>query len=130
MASFDAFRGVACRRRVYSCRENIKKRDVPFFLSDTVAKLAKLRKWCFVFIAKSEWRGGEQKKMEFCKVDMPRDTSLFTPMWQNTGRSTHHRRVERSKREETCVQDIQSRKLYPRWDTVTLLIRMEESIRK
>ena len=24
-----------------------------------------------VFIAKSEWRGGEQKKLEFCKVDMP-----------------------------------------------------------
>ena len=22
-------------------------------------------------IAKSEWRGGEQKKLEFCKVDMP-----------------------------------------------------------
>ena len=37
MAIFDAFRGVACRRRVYSCRENIKKRDVPlFFLSDAV----------------------------------------------------------------------------------------------
>ena len=23
-------------------------------------------------IAESEWRGGEQKKLEFCKVDMPR----------------------------------------------------------
>ena len=22
-------------------------------------------------IAESEWRGGEQKKLEFCKVDMP-----------------------------------------------------------
>ena len=29
--SFDAFRGVACRRIVYSCRESIKKRDVSFF---------------------------------------------------------------------------------------------------
>ena len=25
-------------------------------------------------IAESEWRGGEQKKLEFCKVDMPTDT--------------------------------------------------------
>ena len=22
-------------------------------------------------VAESEWRGGEQKKLEFCKVDMP-----------------------------------------------------------
>ena len=25
-------------------------------------------------IAESEWRGGEQKKMEFCEVDMPTTT--------------------------------------------------------
>ena len=29
--SFDAFRSVACRRRVYSCREIIIKRKVSFF---------------------------------------------------------------------------------------------------
>ena len=28
-------------------------------------------------IAESEWRGGEQKKLEFCKVDMPTKTSLL-----------------------------------------------------
>ena len=27
-------------------------------------------------IAKSEWRGGEQKKLEFCKVDMPNMSKL------------------------------------------------------
>ena len=26
-------------------------------------------------IAESEWRGGEQKKLEFCKVDMPTNTN-------------------------------------------------------
>ena len=26
-------------------------------------------------IAESEWRGGEQKKLEFCKVDMPSTTT-------------------------------------------------------
>ena len=29
-------------------------------------------------IAESEWRGGEQKKLEFCKVDMPTSTSTST----------------------------------------------------
>ena len=28
-------------------------------------------------IAESEWRGGEQKKLEFCKVDMPTFTSII-----------------------------------------------------
>ena len=31
VVSFDAFRSVACRRRVYSCREIIIKRKVSFF---------------------------------------------------------------------------------------------------
>ena len=29
-------------------------------------------------IAESEWRGGEQKKLEFCKVDMPTITIIST----------------------------------------------------
>ena len=29
-------------------------------------------------IAESEWRGGEQKKLEFCKVDMPTNTNTNT----------------------------------------------------
>ena len=28
-------------------------------------------------IAESEWRGGEQKKLEFCKVDMPTYTYTY-----------------------------------------------------
>ena len=38
---------------------------------------------CYVFIAKSEWRGGEQKKLEFCKVDMP-TTSTSTSTYQSS----------------------------------------------
>ena len=30
-----------------------------------------IREYTWGVIAKSEWRGGEQKKLEFCKVDMP-----------------------------------------------------------
>ena len=26
-------------------------------------------------VAESEWRGGEQKKLEFCKVDMPSNSN-------------------------------------------------------
>ena len=37
VANFDAFRCVACRRRVYSCREIIKKRGGSIFLSEGVA---------------------------------------------------------------------------------------------
>ena len=37
-------------------------------------------------IAKSEWRGGEQKKLEFCKVDMPTtSTSTSTSYWADKG---------------------------------------------
>ena len=37
VANLDDYKCVACCKRVYSCGETIKKHEVSFFLSDTVA---------------------------------------------------------------------------------------------